>query len=69
MVNALVLLYLWGSLFFLCEVHSDLGRFVVFIREIKTDVCLVLGVFVFMYIPNVAIFYYTVFQYYDDILW
>ena len=68
-VNAIVLMVLWGWLFFQCEVHSSIGRFVVFIRETKTDVCLVLAVFIFMYCPNVAIFYYTVYRYDDQVSW
>ena len=67
--NAIVLMVLWGWLFFQCEVHSSLGRFVVFIRETKTDAILVLGVFIFMYIPNLAIFYYTVYRYDDKAAW
>ena len=66
---AIVLLFMWGWLFFQCEVHSSLGKFVVFIRETNTDVCLVLGVFIFMYIPNLAIFYYTVYRYDEKATW
>ena len=63
MVNGAVLIWLWLTLFYFCKVHTAIGKFVIFVVQVLQDVCVVGAVFMFLYIPNLAVFYYTVYRF------